>query len=227
MDDGLTKRAIRLAVVDRRFAWRRCRRVLDDAARGRSFGVNVSLGDKRLKRERKHGDEHDEAPRRARTPQSKQFRRCSSHRACNRLNPPSLCRIGYPSATGRSVEYPHGIVDHARGQYVCGSTHTKTIEDVWSIFKRDVVVTFHKVSAKYLPLYVAEFQFRYNNRANPDIFGEAIRGANDDKATPVHFFHSGDGCLFVRLGRNMFTLLPRLQSLRQRLQRQVRSAELQ
>ena len=35
--------------------------------------------------------------------------------------------------------------------------------------------TFHKVSAKYLPLYVAEFEFRYNNRNNPEIFGAAER----------------------------------------------------
>lgn len=34
----------------------------------------------------------------------------------------------------------------------------------------------HKVSAKYTPLYVAEFQFRYNNPQNPDIFGAAIAG---------------------------------------------------
>jgi hypothetical protein len=45
-----------------------------------------------------------------------------------------------------------------------------------SILKRGVVGTFHKVSAKYMPLYVAEFQFRYNNRDNPDIFGTAIAG---------------------------------------------------
>jgi hypothetical protein len=32
----------------------------------------------------------------------------------------------------------------------------------------------HKVSAKYIPLYVREFEFRYNNRHNPDIFGAAI-----------------------------------------------------
>jgi hypothetical protein len=51
-----------------------------------------------------------------------------------------------------------------------------TIEGFWSIFKRGVVGTFHKVSAKYLPLYIAEFQFRYNNRSNEDIFGEAISG---------------------------------------------------
>ena len=36
--------------------------------------------------------------------------------------------------------------------------------------------TFNKVSAKYLPLYVAEFQFRYNNWFNEDIFGTAIAG---------------------------------------------------
>jgi hypothetical protein len=42
--------------------------------------------------------------------------------------------------------------------------------------KRGVIGSYHKVSRKYLPLYVAEFQFRYNNRHNPDIFGSAIAG---------------------------------------------------
>jgi len=73
-------------------------------------------------------------------------------------------------------EFPHGVVDHARGQYVVGAIHTQTIEGFWSLVKRGMVGTFHKVSAKYLPLYVAEFQFRFNNRSNPDIFGEAIKG---------------------------------------------------
>ena len=41
---------------------------------------------------------------------------------------------------------------------------------------RGIVSSFHKVSAKYLPLYIAEFQFRYNNRFNDDIFGTAIEG---------------------------------------------------
>jgi hypothetical protein len=87
-----------------------------------------------------------------------------------------LCTDANRGYWNLGAQYPHGIVDHARGQYVCGAVHTQTIEGFWSIFKRGVVGTFHKVSAKYLPLYVAEFQFRYNNRMNPDIFGEAIRG---------------------------------------------------
>jgi hypothetical protein len=72
--------------------------------------------------------------------------------------------------------WPHKSVNHEAGQYVVGAVHTNTIEGFWSIFKRGVVGSFHKVSKKYLPLYVAEFQFRYNNRFNPNMFGDAIAG---------------------------------------------------
>ena len=71
-------------------------------------------------------------------------------------------------------EYPCLSVDHHRGQYVIGAVHTKTIEGLWPTFERGVVGTFHKVSEKYLPLYVGEFQFQYNNRQNSNIFGAAI-----------------------------------------------------
>ena len=73
-------------------------------------------------------------------------------------------------------KFPHASVNHSKHQYVVGAVHTNTIEGFWSIFKRGVVGTFHKVSAKYMALYVAEFQFRYNNRFNHDIFGTAIGG---------------------------------------------------
>jgi hypothetical protein len=74
-------------------------------------------------------------------------------------------------------EFPqHAIVRHSAKEYVVGAVHTNTIEGFWSIFKRGVVGTFHKVSAKYMPLYVAEFQFRYNKRFNADIFGTTING---------------------------------------------------
>src|SRR5258708_5437534 len=73
-----------------------------------------------------------------------------------------------------SPDYPHHAVRHQAKQYVVGAVHTNTIEGFWSIFKRGIMGTFHKVSRKYLPLYVAEFEFRYNNRLNPDIFRTAI-----------------------------------------------------
>lgn len=72
------------------------------------------------------------------------------------------------------ADFPHEFVSHGAGRYVVGAVHTNTIEGYWSIFKRGVVGTFHKVSRKYLPLYIAEFQFRYNNRTNADIFGTTV-----------------------------------------------------
>jgi hypothetical protein len=75
-----------------------------------------------------------------------------------------------------SQEFNHGNVTHSKKQYVVGAIHTNTIEGFWSLFKRSIVGSFHKVSAKYLPLYIAEAQFRYNNRLNKDIFGLAIAG---------------------------------------------------
>jgi hypothetical protein len=70
--------------------------------------------------------------------------------------------------------YPHEAVRHSQGEYVVGAVHTQTIDGFWSLIQRGIMGTFHKVSAKYLPLYVAEFEFRYNNRNNADIFGKAV-----------------------------------------------------
>jgi hypothetical protein len=87
-----------------------------------------------------------------------------------------LCTDQHKGYDALGMLYPHGVVNHVKGQYVVGAIHTNTIEGFWSLFKRGIMGAYHKVSAKYLPLYVAEFQFRYNNRKNADIFGAAIRG---------------------------------------------------
>jgi transposase-like protein len=70
--------------------------------------------------------------------------------------------------------YKHASVRHSAGEYVVGAVHTQTIDGFWSLIKRGIMGTFHKVSAKYLPLYVAELEFRYNNRNTADIFGAAV-----------------------------------------------------
>ena len=80
-------------------------------------------------------------------------------------------------------EESHGRVKHSAKQYVMGAIHTNTIEGFWSILKRGIVGSFHKVSAKYLPLYVAEFQFRYNNRLNADILAQRLVSFRRDIAT--------------------------------------------
>ena len=72
--------------------------------------------------------------------------------------------------------FPHDTVDHKAHEYVRGEVHTNNIESFWALLKRGVIGTYHYVSKKYLPLYLNEFQYRHNNRKNPDIFGEAIAG---------------------------------------------------
>lgn len=83
------------------------------------------------------------------------------------------CVTPHPSSPQRAT-----IPDltESPGLHVVGAVHANTIEGFWSIFKRGVVGTFHKVSRKYLPLSVAEFQFRYNSRMNTGIFGAAVAG---------------------------------------------------
>lgn len=66
--------------------------------------------------------------------------------------------------------FVHKTVNHSQREYVVGSTHTNTIEGFWSLLKRGIVGSYHKVSKDYLPLYLNEFTFRYNHRNDPDIF---------------------------------------------------------
>lgn len=42
--------------------------------------------------------------------------------------------------------------------------HTQTIEGYWSLLKRGIVGTFHHISREYLPMYLREFEYRWNLR---------------------------------------------------------------
>lgn len=80
--------------------------------------------------------------------------------------------LGYKGLN--QMGYPHESVSHNRGEYVRGNVHTANLDSFWSLLKRGVIGTYHKVSKDYLPLYLAEFSYRHNNRKNPDIFNDVI-----------------------------------------------------
>lgn len=65
----------------------------------------------------------------------------------------------------------HESVNHGAGEYVRGDVHTNTIEGYFSLLKRGIYGTFHHVSQQHLKRYLAEFDFRYNERA--------VLGVND------------------------------------------------
>ena len=59
----------------------------------------------------------------------------------------------------------HGTVNHSIEEYVRGHFwHTNTVENYFSILKRGITGTFHHVSQAHLKRYLAEFDFRYNER---------------------------------------------------------------
>jgi transposase-like protein len=71
---------------------------------------------------------------------------------------------------------PHFTVSHSDGEYVRGEIHTQSIDSFWALLKRGIIGTYHNVSKKYLPLYLNEFQWRFNHRKDSDIFITALRG---------------------------------------------------
>jgi hypothetical protein len=61
----------------------------------------------------------------------------------------------------------HGVVHHQRGEYVSRedrTVHTNTIEGFFSVFKRGMKGVYQHCAHNHLHRYLAEFDFRYNNR---------------------------------------------------------------
>ena len=68
----------------------------------------------------------------------------------------------------------HETVNHAAEEWVVGDVHTNSVEGVWSLFKRSIVGTFHKMSLKHMDRYLEEMEWRFNNRNNPHIFRDTL-----------------------------------------------------
>lgn len=68
----------------------------------------------------------------------------------------------------------HEAVAHQQKEWVRGQVHTNTLENVWSLFKRSVVGSYHQVSVKHLERYLDEFEFRFNNRENSFLFRDTL-----------------------------------------------------
>jgi transposase-like protein len=79
----------------------------------------------------------------------------------------------YPWAIDELNRGKHRTINHSR-EYAHGDVHTNTVESAFSLLKRGIVGTWHKVSAKHLPAYLDEMCFRFNNRKNPYLFRDTI-----------------------------------------------------
>jgi transposase-like protein len=68
----------------------------------------------------------------------------------------------------------HETVKHAEEECVNGDVHTNNVENVWSLLKRSVVGTYHKLSIKHLDAYLDELEHRFNNRKNKFLFRDTL-----------------------------------------------------
>jgi transposase-like protein len=68
----------------------------------------------------------------------------------------------------------HETVNHRAEEWVRGEVHTNTVEGVWSLFKRSLIGSFHRVSVKHLDAYLDELEWRFNNRDNPYLFRDTL-----------------------------------------------------
>lgn len=53
---------------------------------------------------------------------------------------------------------------HSAKEYVRGIVHTNTVEGYFSVFKRGMKGVYQHCGKQHLHRYLAEFDFRYNNR---------------------------------------------------------------
>lgn len=70
----------------------------------------------------------------------------------------------------------HETINHSVW-YVDGWIHTNGIESFWALLKRGIIGQYHKVSFRYLPRYINEFCYRFNNRKNTGAFDMTIARA--------------------------------------------------
>ena len=78
----------------------------------------------------------------------------------------------YQKAVG---DAKHETVNHSAKEYARGDIHTNTVESAFSLLKRGIIGSWHKVSAKHLHAYLAEMEFRFNRRKRSDLFVDTLR----------------------------------------------------
>ncbi len=79
----------------------------------------------------------------------------------------------YPIAFDGYCASKHQTIQHRR-EYVRGNIHTNSIESAFSLLKRGLIGSFHQVSIRHLHRYLSEFQFRFNNREDGNLFARTV-----------------------------------------------------
>ncbi|MEQ1929983.1 MAG: IS1595 family transposase [Parvularculaceae bacterium] len=87
----------------------------------------------------------------------------------------------------------HSTVRHSEDEYVRGDVTSNSVEGYFSVFKRGMRGTYQHCAEKHLHRYLAEFDFRFNNRSalgveDAERADEALRNTSGKRLTyrPTH-----------------------------------------
>lgn len=85
--------------------------------------------------------------------------------------------VVYDFAMDKDFKRKHRSVNHSI-EWVSPQdieVHTNTAESSFSLLKRGIIGSFHRVSIKHLWRYLAEFELRFNMRKDADRFEQVVR----------------------------------------------------
>ena len=86
----------------------------------------------------------------------------------------------------------HITIKHSEG-YGKGIKTINTIEGFWSILKNGIKGSYRAVSKKYLPFYLAEFSYKYNNRhLQKNAFDEMLKNAVKEESCLINYKPKGN-----------------------------------
>jgi transposase-like protein len=99
-----------------------------------------------------------------------------------------LITDSFPAYKHAAGEAEHKIVNHLAGEYVRyengACITTNTVESAFSLLKRGIMGSWHKISAKHLLAYLDEMTFRFNRRKRSDLFIDTLRHMITASALP-------------------------------------------
>lgn len=86
----------------------------------------------------------------------------------------------------------HITIKHSEG-YGKGIKTINTIEGFWSILKNGIKGSYRAISKKYLPFYLAEFSYKYNNRhLQKDALHKMLENAVKDESCLLNYKPKGN-----------------------------------
>jgi len=90
-----------------------------------------------------------------------------------------LITDSFPAYKNAVGDADHKTVNHLAGEYVRyengACVTTNTVESAFSLLKRGIMGSWHKISAKHLPAYLDEMTFRFNRRKSSTLFLDTLR----------------------------------------------------